>query len=358
MRIASSPARSSTLAPTPARNVGAIASSGRHQACSVASRSAVGVCHVVFSCSSHGSQSAWYSARYSALSVKIRGDLVVGQRMGHGALRRRAARSPCRGWPGCPSRPLAASMSRNTRWSGKMLSSSPVITLRWNSSGSRNTGGPARRHDGAGVDRLDVAHRPGELAVDLGVDERAHPLRRLVVDHRVPDGPAVLQPVQVHPAVAAQVGEVGGAAVVLVDQHRGAVVDHQRRVAAGAVGDARLHVDRHGELLAELHRLAVARAHEAGEAELAQLALLLAGRVAGEQDGGVAADVLGEPRLVEVIGVQVGDVQVGRVLDPLAAANRLSWSLRGNTNHEPKNAGRNHGSHRIDPSAVSMRMPA
>jgi hypothetical protein len=32
--------------------------------------------------------------------------------------------------------------------------------------------------------------------------------------------------------------------------------------------------------------------------------------------------------------------------------------LRGNTNHDPKNAGANHGSHRIDPSTVSIRMPA
>ena len=27
---------------------------------------------------------------------------------------------------------------------------------------------PGARHDGPGVDRLDVAHRPGQLAVDLG----------------------------------------------------------------------------------------------------------------------------------------------------------------------------------------------
>ena len=53
------------------------------------------------------------------------------------------------------------------------------------------------RHDRRRVDRLDVAHRPGELALDLGVDEPAHPLGRLVVHHRVPDRAAVLQPVQI-----------------------------------------------------------------------------------------------------------------------------------------------------------------
>src|SRR5947209_6555737 len=33
-------------------------------------------------------------------------------------------------------------------------------------------------------------------------------------------------------------------------------------------------------------------------------------------------------------------------------------SLRGKTNQEPKKAGTNHGSHRIDPREVSIRMPA
>ena len=76
------------------------------------------------------------------------------------------------------------------------------------------------RHHRCGVDRLDVAHRPRELAVDLGIDQLAHPLRRLVVDHRVPDRAAVLQPVQVDRTVRAQRVEVGGAAVVLVDEPR------------------------------------------------------------------------------------------------------------------------------------------
>ena len=40
-------------------------------------------------------------------------------------------------WPESPRR------SRNARWSTKMLGSSPVMTLRWNSSGSRKHGGPA-----------------------------------------------------------------------------------------------------------------------------------------------------------------------------------------------------------------------
>ena len=41
-----------------------------------------------------------------------------------------------------------------------------------------------------------------------------------------------------------------------------------------------------------------------------------------------------------------------------ASSSSPSWSLRGNTNHDPKKAGTNHGSHRIDPAAVSIRIPA
>ena len=39
-------------------------------------------------------------------------------------------------------------------------------------------------------------------------------------------------------------------------------------------------------------------------------------------------------------------------------SSATSWSLRGKTNHEPRNAGRNQGSQTIDPSTVSTRMPA
>ena len=41
-----------------------------------------------------------------------------------------------------------------------------------------------------------------------------------------------------------------------------------------------------------------------------------------------------------------------------ASRSSSSWSLRGNGNHEPKNAGTNHGSHTIEPWSDSMRMPA
>ena len=92
----------------------------------------------------------------------------------------------------------------------------------------------------------------------------------------------------------------------------------------------------------------VPRADEALEAEAAQRALELVGRVAGQQHRRRPVDVLGEEGHVEVVGVEVGDVEEVGLLDRLAGTHAGSWSLRGNTNHEPKNAGTNHGSHTIE----------
>ena len=50
-------------------------------------------------------------------------------------------------------------------------------------------------------------------------------------------------------------------------------------------------------------------AHEVGEAERAQPLVELAGRVAGDEDRDVACEVLGQPHLVEVVAVEVGDVE-------------------------------------------------
>ena len=214
------------------------------------------------------------------------------------------------------------------------------------------------RDDGPGADRLDVPHRPGELALDLGLAQ--HPLLGVghVVHHRVPDRAGVLQPVQVDRAVGVERFEVGRPAVVLVDE-AGATVGHDhRRVAARAIGDRRLDVDRDRQPGRQFELLAVGGADELGEPELAERALLFPRRVAGQQDRDVAAQVLAQPRLVVVIGVEVRDVEVVGVLDAVTSSSASSWSLRGNTNHEPKNAGTNQGSHRIDPAAVSMRMPA
>ena len=207
------------------------------------------------------------------------------------------------------------------------------MTLNRNSSGSRNAGGPALGTTARGAECLDVAHRPGELAGDLGVDQLAHALQRLLVDHRVPDRSAVLQPVQIDRSVGAQRVEIVGPAVVLVDQTSGSVADDQRRVAAGTIGDARLDVDGDSQIRAERHLLAVGRADDVVETERPDLVLQLASREPGDEHRGVAVDVLGEPRLVEVIGVQVGDVEVGRVLDAL---HQLGWELIVAREHEPR----------------------
>ena len=200
-----------------------------------------------------------------------------------------------------PRRPAAASRSMNDVWSGKIDSSSPSITLRCHRSSSRKAGGPALGTTARGVDRLDVPHGAGELALDLGVAERTLAVVGQVVDHRVPDRTRVLQPVQVDRAVRAQCAEVGGPAVVLVDQPAATVADHHRRVAARAVGDRHLRVDRDREAWRKLELLAVDRADELGETQPGERALLLVSRIPRQQDRNVAAQVGPQPRFVVMV---------------------------------------------------------
>ncbi len=174
------------------------------------------------------------------------------------------------------------------------------------------------RHDVAGVDVLDVAHRTGELGVDLRLAQSTLVVERHLVHHRVPDRPRELQPVQVDGAVRPQLREVVGATVVLVDQDRGAVGHDQCRVAAGPVGDRGLDVNRHRQPGSDLEFLGVDGADELGEAERLKGALLLARREAGQQDRDVAAQVFAQPRLVVVVAVQMRDVEEIGSLDALA----------------------------------------
>ena len=122
-------------------------------------------------------------------------------------------------------------------------------------------------------------------------------------------------------------------------QPGGAVADDQRRVAARAVGDAGLDVDGDAQVGTERQLLAVVGADDVVEAEGADPALQLPRRVAGHQHRRAAVDVVGKPGLVEVIGVQVGDVQVGRVLDPL---HQLVGQLIVAREHEPRAEERRH----------------
>ena len=176
---------------------------------------------------------------------------------------------------------------------------------------------PGARHHCAGVHHLHVTHRPGELAVHLGVHEFTHSARRLVVHHRVPDGPGELQEVEIHSAVPAECVEVRGAAVVLVDEHVLGVEYHDGGIPTRPVGDRGLHVNRHLQAAAEVGQLSVLGSDELHESEVAQATLELPRRIPGEQDRGVPADVVDEPRLVEMIGVDVRDVQIVGVLDAL-----------------------------------------
>ena len=179
----------------------------------------------------------------------------------------------------------------------------------------------------------------------------------MVVDHRVPDGAGVLEPLDVDRTVGGEAGQIVDPAVVHVEQAHLAVVDEQCRVTARPVADRGLDVDGDLQPTGKVDRLGVAGADEALEAEGPQHALQLVGRIARQEHGGRAVDVLSEEREIEVVPVEVRDVEEVRVLDGVTHVVG-SWSLRGKGNHEPKKAGTNHGSQTMVPRAVSMRMPA
>ena len=58
--------------------------------------------------------------------------------------------------------------------------------------------------------------------------------------------------------------------------------------------------------------------------------------------------MVGQKGDVEMIGVQMRDVEIVRPFDGVAAALG-QVVVAGNTNHEPKKAGTNHGSQTIEP---------
>ena len=172
----------------------------------------------------------------------------------------------------------------------------------------RSRGGKHKRR----AHLLDVPQRPLHpvrplLSCDLG-------LRRLreVVDHRVPNGPRILQEVAVvTPALGEgqQCGEVEGPGVVLVQDGGGAVVDGQGRVPERTVGGGDQRGD-HDPQTVQLDGRLVGHRHEPPETERPQRRLQIVHRELRQEHGGplvhVPAQVLG----VEVVVVEVGDVQV------------------------------------------------
>ena len=175
---------------------------------------------------------------------------------------------------------------------------------------------PGRGHDEGRVEDLDVAERACRLGDALLVAEDVLRVVRVVVDHRVPDGAGELQEGDVDRAVGGQLVGLRGARVVHVQDAHVAVVDEQCRVADRAVGRGDEGVDREAQRPG-FERLKVLRLDEGREAELGQLLAQVVERVVRQQDGRVLVDVRGEVARVEVVVVEVRDVQVRRVADPL-----------------------------------------
>ena len=97
-------------------------------------------------------------------------------------------------------------------------------------------------------------------------------------------------------------------------------------------------VDGDGEV-AEIDLLLVAGADEVGEAEVRHLPVELAAQVARQQDADVAGEVLAQLRLVPVVTVEVGDVEVVGAFDAPCRSSD-SRSLRGNGTTTRRRPGR------------------
>ncbi len=76
-------------------------------------------------------------------------------------------------------------------------------------------------------------------------------------------------------------------------------------------------MDGHAQPTGQLHGPGVPGVDEVLEAEVPQHTLQLVSRVPGEEHGRLPVDVVGEEGEVEVVAVEVGDVEVVRVLDGL-----------------------------------------
>ena len=162
-----------------ARTVGAIASSGSHHSCSVATRS------VSASCGHAGLEPLEPRHPVGLVAAQV-GVLVVEDR----ARRRRRRTGGATSRSSGVTSIVVPGMARiaAVAGSGQAVEERPLVAedarlvavddVEVEQLGVEEARRPGARHDGAGADRLDVAHRPGQLALDLGVARAAAARRR------------------------------------------------------------------------------------------------------------------------------------------------------------------------------------
>ena len=225
------------------------------------------------------------------------GDLVavdVEHRPGHGEVARRAPRRQLVAEP--------AGVGEDGLPAGHVVEAVQLLVEEARRSG--------HGHDVRGAGHLHVLHRTFRLAAPLVGDEAALLLVGDVVHHRVPDGAAVLQEVDVARPELVQHAEVGGVGVVLVEHGRRRVGHHQRGVAHGSHVGRGEREDRDAEPTAEVDGDPVVGVDEPLEADRVQLPFELVDVEGGEQDRRVTVDVAVEPLHVEVVAVGVRHVEV------------------------------------------------
>ena len=178
----------------------------------------------------------------------------------------------------------------------------------------QEAGRSGRRDHPRGADLGDVLAAAVHLALALLRSERLLGAGWHLVDHRVPDGPGVLQHVHVDLAeVGVQHVEVHRPRVVHVERDRLAVVDDQSRIPDRPVGRGAQRDDHHVQVAlgsADPVFDRVGGLEEPGEPESLQFPAQVGHREIGQQHHGVLVDVLAQVLRIEVVLVQVGDVEV------------------------------------------------
>ena len=160
-----------------------------------------------------------------------------------------------------------------------------------------------------GLDGLDVTLGSLHLVDPLVAREPVLLGGREVVGDRKPDRTGELEQLRVERAERTQRVEIAGPGVVLVEDPRRTVVEHDRGVAQRPVGRRGHRENRHAETV-EIEAFRVLGAHELGEAERPELTLQQFDTELGQQDPRLPAHVAREPLRIEVVAMQVRDVEV------------------------------------------------
>ena len=196
-----------------------------------------------------------------------------------------------------------------------------VIVVEVTQFGVQETRWPSGRDDPGGAHLRDVLTAAVHSALPFLGAEGFLGAGRHVVDHWVPDGARVLQHVHVDvPELFGQHVKIDGAGVIHVESRCGAVGYHEAGVADGSVGRSAQRDDHDVQVTlgaADPMLDGVLGLHEGVEPQPLQFAPQIRHRIVGQQYHRVLVDMVGQVLRVVVVLVQMRDVEVVAVPQPV-----------------------------------------